>query len=127
MLAFGAGVGVSVVGISARALTMPDAAWRLILEPAVWAIVDALTAAVVFAMALQKGGATAVTAIMFTTNTAVSSLIGLAYLDGFRHGDHVWGGVPGRARRSLLSRLLPSDPSMMRAATSLRRRWLLRA
>jgi hypothetical protein len=82
LLAFGAGVGFSVVGISARTLTMPDAAWRLILEPTVWAIVvNALTAAVVFAMALQKGGATAVTAIMFTTNTAVSSLIGLTYLD----------------------------------------------
>jgi hypothetical protein len=36
---------------------------------------------VAFALALQKGGATAVTAIMFTTNTALSSLIGLAYLD----------------------------------------------
>jgi hypothetical protein len=32
-------------------------------------------------MALQKGGATAINAIMFTTQTAVSSLIGVAYLD----------------------------------------------
>jgi FtsH-binding integral membrane protein len=82
MLAFGAGLGFSVVGISARTLDTPDSAWRLILEPSVWAIVlNGLTAAVAFAMALQKGGATAVTAIMFTTNTALSSLIGLAYLD----------------------------------------------
>lgn len=81
-LAFGAGLGFSVVGISARTLDIPDSAWRIVLEPSGWAIVlNGLIAAVVFAMALQKGGATAVTAIMFTTNTALSSLIGLAYLD----------------------------------------------
>jgi drug/metabolite transporter (DMT)-like permease len=82
VLAFSAGLGFSVVGVSARTLNPPDAAWRVILEPSVWAIVlNGLAAAVVFAMALQKGGPTAVTAIMFTTNTALSSLIGLAYLD----------------------------------------------
>jgi uncharacterized membrane protein len=32
-------------------------------------------------MALQRGRATAVTAIMFTTNTAVSSLVGVVVLD----------------------------------------------
>jgi hypothetical protein len=81
-LAFAAGLGFSVVGISARTLEIPDSAWRLILEPSVWAIIlNGLTAAVVFAMALQKGGPTAVTAIMFTTNTVLSSLVGLTYLD----------------------------------------------
>lgn len=80
-LAFGAGLGYSVVGISARTLTVPDPVWRLALEPAVWAIVlNGLTSAAVFAMALQKGTPTTVTAIMFTTNTTLSSLIGLAYL-----------------------------------------------
>lgn len=93
MLAFAAGLGFSVVAISARTLDIPDPAWRLILEPSVWAIVlNGLTAAVVFAMALQKGGATAVTAIMFTTNTALSSLIGLAYL-----GDRVRPGLAAAA------------------------------
>jgi hypothetical protein len=81
-LAFGAGLGFSVVGISARSLTVPEPAWQLILEPSAWSIVlNGLTAGVVFAMALQKGGPTAVTAIMFTTNTTLSSLIGLTYLD----------------------------------------------
>lgn len=88
VLAFGAGLGFCVVGISARALVIPDSPLRLILEPSVWAIVlNGLTAAVVFAMALQKGGATAVNAIMFTTQTAVSSVIGVAYL-----GDRVRAG-----------------------------------
>lgn len=82
VLAFAAGLGYCVVGIAARTLNIPDSPWRLILEPAVWAIVlNGLIAAVVFAMALQMGGATAINAIMFTTQTAVSSLIGVAYLD----------------------------------------------
>lgn len=81
-LAFGAGLGFSVVGVSARTLVLPDTAWRLVLEPSVWAIVlNGPTAAVVFAMALQKGGPTAVTAIMFTTNTTLSALVGLTFLD----------------------------------------------
>jgi hypothetical protein len=87
-LAFGAGVAYSVVGISARTLHFPDAPWQLVLEPAAWSIVlNGLTAAVLFAMALQKGGPTGLTAIMFTTNTALSSFVGLMYLD-----DHVRDG-----------------------------------
>jgi hypothetical protein len=92
-LAFGAGVSYSVVGISARTLNLPDTAWRLVLEPAAWSIVlNGLAAAVVFAMALQKGGPTGVTAIMFTTNTALSSFVGLIYLD-----DRVRAGYTGAA------------------------------
>ncbi|MEU7474454.1 hypothetical protein AB0A63_00635 [Lentzea sp. NPDC042327] len=87
-LAFGSGIAYSVVGISARTLHLPDTAWRLVLEPAAWAIVlNGLVAAVLFAMALQKGGPTGVTAIMFTTNTALSSFVGLVYLgDTVRDG-----------------------------------------
>jgi hypothetical protein len=81
-LAFGSGVSYSVVGISARTLHLPDAVWRVVLEPAAWSIVlNGVTAAVLFAMALQKDGPTGVTAIMFTTNTALSSFVGLVYLD----------------------------------------------
>jgi FtsH-binding integral membrane protein len=93
LLAFGAGLGFSVVGVSARTLNPPDSAWRLILDPSVWAIIlNGLVAAVVFAMALQKGRPTAVTSIMFTTNTILSSAIGLAYLD-----DRVRAGFTGPA------------------------------
>ena len=105
VLAFGAGVGFTVVGVSARTLRIPDSAWRLVLEPSVWAIIlNGLTAAVVFAMALQKAGATTVTAIMFTTNTALSSLIGLVYLDNrVRAGCAIVGAV-GVAHSSSLAR-----------------------
>jgi drug/metabolite transporter (DMT)-like permease len=82
VLAFGAGLGFCLVGVSARTLEPPDAAWKLILEPSVWAILaNGLVAAVLFAMALQKTGATANTAILFTTNTVLSSLVGVLYLD----------------------------------------------
>src|SRR6266498_2936293 len=88
VLAFCAGLGFCVVGVSARTLSIPDSTWRLILEPSSWAILlNGLTAAAVFAMALQNSGATAVTAIMFTTNTTLSSAVGLAYLD-----DHIRTG-----------------------------------
>lgn len=81
-LAFAAGLGFCAVGIAARTLAIPDSPVQLVLDPAVWAILlNGLAAAVVFAMALQRGGATAVNAIMFTTQTALSSLIGVAYLD----------------------------------------------
>ncbi len=57
-------------------------------------VLNGLTAAVVFAMALQKGAPTTVTAIMFTTNTTLASLIGLVYL-----GDQARAGfaVPAAA------------------------------
>jgi drug/metabolite transporter (DMT)-like permease len=95
-LAFGAGVAYSVVGISARTLDLPAAGWRLVLEPAAWAIVlNGLVAAVLFAMALQKGGPTGVTAVMFTTNTALSSFVGLVYLDDRVRDGYVAAAVIG--------------------------------
>ncbi|MFK0244624.1 hypothetical protein ACIQUM_07995 [Amycolatopsis azurea] len=82
VLGFATGVGFSVVGVSARTLNVPSSGWGILVEPAVWAmILNGLAAAVAFALALQKGGATAVNAIMFTTNTALSSVIGLVFLD----------------------------------------------
>lgn len=58
-LAFSASLDLSVVGLSARTLDAPHSAWDLPLEPLAWAIVlNGLTAAVVFATALQKGGPT---------------------------------------------------------------------
>jgi hypothetical protein len=88
VMAFGAGVGFGVVGVSARTLDLAGPLWTIVLEPSAWAIIlNGLAAAVVFAMALQQGAATAATAVMFTTNTALSSLIGLVYL-----GDRVRPG-----------------------------------
>lgn len=88
LLAFGAGLGFCVVGVAARTLVIPDPFWRVVFDPSVWALAtNGCAAAILFAMSLQRSGATAVTAIMFTTSTALSSLIGVAYLD-----DHVRPG-----------------------------------
>ncbi|GAB3157692.1 hypothetical protein GCM10027258_67090 [Amycolatopsis stemonae] len=93
VLGFCAGLGFSAVGVSARTLDASGPVWRLVLEPAIWAMIaNGLVAAIAFAMALQRGRATAVTAIMFTTNTAVSSLIGVVVLD-----DHVRAGFTAAA------------------------------
>lgn len=88
LLAFGAGLGFCMVGVAARTLVPPGAAWQLVLEPSVWALVlNGAAAAALFALSLQHSAATTVTAIMFTTNTALSSLIGVLVLD-----DHVRSG-----------------------------------
>nr|CEL21064.1 putative integral membrane protein; putative transcription factor [Kibdelosporangium sp. MJ126-NF4]CTQ95421.1 putative integral membrane protein; putative transcription factor [Kibdelosporangium sp. MJ126-NF4] len=76
LLAFSIGVTATIAAFMGTRLASSEwAALRIAI------VLNGLTAAVVFAMALQKGGPTAVTAIMFTTNTTLSSLIGLIYLD----------------------------------------------
>jgi hypothetical protein len=82
VLGFCAGLGFSTVGVAARTLDTSGPVWQLAREPGLWAMIaNGLVAAVAFAMALQRGRATAVTAVMFTTNTAVSSLIGVVVLN----------------------------------------------
>jgi hypothetical protein len=89
LLAFGAGLGFAVVAISARSLPPFDSFGSFLSDQGVWAIaVNGVAATVVFAMALQNGSATTVSAVMFTTNTVVPSLIGLLVL-----GDTVRDGL----------------------------------
>jgi len=88
VLAFGAGLAFTVVAVSARSLSGFDSLADLLGHPGVWAIaVNGVAGAVVFAMALQNGSATTVTAVMFTTNTVLPSMIGLLVL-----GDTVRSG-----------------------------------
>jgi len=88
VLAFGAGLAFTVVAVSARSLSGFDSLADLLGHPGVWAIaVNGVAGAVVFAMALQNGSATTVTAVMFTTNTVLPSVIGLVVL-----GDTVRSG-----------------------------------
>lgn len=95
VLAFASGLGFSVVAIAARTLELPDSVWLALVEPSIWAIVvNALAATVAFAMALQLGRPTGVTAIMYTTKTALASLIGLVYLDDqVRDGFAAWAVI----------------------------------
>lgn len=88
VMAFASGIGFAAVAVSARSLPAPQSLSDLLTEPALWAVVlNGVAAAVAFAMALQQGSATTVSAVMFTTNTVVPSGIGLLLLgDTFRDG-----------------------------------------
>lgn len=82
VVAFGAGLGFAAVAVSARTLPPPSSFGDLLGEPAAWAIAtNGVIATAVFARALQLGSATAVSAVMFTTNTVLPSAIGLTLLD----------------------------------------------
>jgi hypothetical protein len=94
LLAFGAGLGFTAVAVSARTLHLPHEFLRWFGDPSVWAIMlNGVAATVVFALALQKGLPTTVSAVMFTTDTVLPSVIGLTLLgDGIRSG---WGTAAG--------------------------------
>ena len=88
VLSFGAGLGFSVVAIAARSLEFPHPWWRLLRDPGFWAVLAGGGVAIgLFALALQAGSVTSVSAITFTTETVVPAAIGLGFLgDGVRAG-----------------------------------------
>ena len=94
LLAFGAGLGFTAVAVSARTLHLPHEFLHWFGDPSVWAIMlNGVAATVVFALALQKGLPTTVSAVMFTTDTVLPSVLGLTLLgDGIRSG---WAGAAG--------------------------------
>jgi uncharacterized membrane protein len=88
LLAFVAGLAFTVVAVSARSLDPPDPVWRIVLDPAIWAIVvNGILGTVLFALALQRGRVTVVAAVTFTTNTVLPATIGIVFL-----GDQVRSG-----------------------------------
>ncbi len=88
VLAFAAGFGFAAVAIAARSLQVPDPWWRMVFDPTFWTIiVSGAAALVVFAMALQSGSVTSVSAISFATDTLIPAAVGLAFL-----GDTVRSG-----------------------------------
>lgn len=88
-LAATAGLGFGGVGIAARVIHVPSAAWRLVLDPVAWALVAfAVIALLAYGLALQRGSVTTTAAVTFTVETVVPAAIGLAWL-----GDHVRPGA----------------------------------
>jgi drug/metabolite transporter (DMT)-like permease len=83
-----AGAGFGGVGITVRALDIPNSWWRLALQPNLYALVVFGAAAVVGqALALQHGTATTVAAVLFAVETLVPAVIGILVLgDRPRHG-----------------------------------------
>ena len=76
----------------------PDPAWRVLLEPTIWAIVvNGILGTVLFALALQRGKVTVVAAVSFTTNTVLPAAIGILFL-----GDQVRSGYAAVATAGFL-------------------------
>ena len=88
VLAFAAGLGFSVVAIASRSLSFPHPVFKLAADPGFWAVLAGGGVAVaLFAMALQAGSVTTVSAITFTIETVLPAGIGLAFLgDSVRDG-----------------------------------------
>lgn len=80
-LAACAGLGFSGTAIAARALHVPHRLWHLPMEPvAVALVLYGVLAMLMFASALQRGSVTATSAVMFSVETIVPSIVGLAVL-----------------------------------------------
>lgn len=81
-LAFVAGLGFAVVGLASRLLEIPaHHVWKVVEDPMAWGLVaGGMVAVVGYAMALDRGSATAVAAVTFSTETIIPSAIGLVFL-----------------------------------------------
>lgn len=94
-LAAAAGLGWTGVAVASRAVSADRLSWALLAEPLVWAIVvQGLVGGVFFALALQRGSVTSVTAVTFVTEMIVPSGLGLwLFGDGVSGGHSVWAAL----------------------------------
>ncbi len=88
LLAVAAGLAFSVVAVAARALHLPVPWWHVLADPSVWALaLSGVAGAVLFAMAVEIGVVTRVSAVTFATETVLPSIVGvLALGDAVRPG-----------------------------------------
>ncbi len=88
--AVAAGVGFAMVAIAARGLSSATYDWRLLGDPLLWTVVaGGAIGMIFFALALQRGPVTAVTAIAFVLEMVVPSVVGIL-LFGDRVGPGLW-------------------------------------
>jgi hypothetical protein len=87
-LALCAGLSWAGTGISARVLQIPTPVWHLMIDPVALSLLAyGLLGVLFFASALQRGSVTAAAALVFSVETVIPSLIGIAFLgDGTRSG-----------------------------------------
>ncbi len=80
-LAVCAGLSWAGTGIAARVLEIPSPLWRMVIDPVALCLAAyGLLGTLLFATALQRGSVTAAAAIVFSVETVVPSLIGIAFL-----------------------------------------------
>jgi len=90
VLAFAAGSAYTGVAVASRAISGTELGWFLLVDPMVWTIlIGGVFGTIFFALALQRGSVTSVTAITFMVEMVVPSIVGLLLF-----GDSV---VPGTA------------------------------
>jgi drug/metabolite transporter (DMT)-like permease len=76
-----AGLMYGGAGIGARMLRTPSSPWRLFIDPALYAMAIAgLLGLVLYAMALQRGSVTVVTATVVVAETLVPAAVGITVL-----------------------------------------------
>ncbi|WP_432510280.1 hypothetical protein [Kineococcus sp. SYSU DK001] len=108
-----AGLGYSVAALAARAVTVPEAWWRVALEPVAWAVVAAGVAGTLgYAAALARGPVGPATALLWSVEVVVPAVAGVALL-----GDHVRPGWAGAAVAALAvvvacSAVLATSPAL---------------
>jgi hypothetical protein len=76
-----AGLAFSGTALAGHILRVPSRPVMVLADPLAWALAAyGLLGTLLFALALQRGSATAATAVVFATETAVPALVGLALL-----------------------------------------------
>jgi drug/metabolite transporter (DMT)-like permease len=84
-----AGLAFAGVGVAARALVMPDPWWQVVTNPLAWALAAfGVLGMLLFASALQRGSVTVASALMFTIEVVLASIVGFVAL-----GDVVPSGI----------------------------------
>lgn len=91
-LAGAAGLAWTGVAVASRGISADQISLALLGQPLLWAIVvQGAVGAVFFALALQRGSVTAVTAVTFVLEMVIPSAIGLwLFGDGVGRGDGPW-------------------------------------
>jgi hypothetical protein len=80
-LALCAGLSWAGTGIAARVLEIPSPPLRLLIDPVALSLAAyGILGALLFATALQRGSVTAAAALVFSVETVVPSILGLAFL-----------------------------------------------
>jgi drug/metabolite transporter (DMT)-like permease len=90
-----AGLMFGAAGIGARMLQSPSAPWRIVIDPALYAIALAgLLGLLLYAMALQRGSVTVATAAVVVAETLVPAAVGISLLgDRPEHGRTAFAAV----------------------------------
>lgn len=93
VIGLASGLGFSGVAVASRGISGGRVDWSLLANPLLWAIlVQGALALVWFALALQRGGVTTISAVTFLVEMVVPSVVGLAVF-----GDAVTRGLSGIA------------------------------